>query len=91
MLHRLFFQLWAARVTAGCEEHGIGYPVFKECLARNNILLNKKTLADLACWEPYSFKSLTDIAKQTASDNGIGLKEPLKPPHLTMEDIRNQK
>lgn len=54
-------------------------------------MLNRKTLADLACWEPYTFKSLTDIAKKTASESGLGLKDQLKPPNITMEEIRNQK
>jgi len=32
------------------------YPLFREGLARCNILLNRKTLADLAIWEPRTFK-----------------------------------
>lgn len=38
---------------------------------RSDILLNRKTLADLAVWEPYSFKALTDIAKRRAVDDGL--------------------
>lgn len=34
-------------------------------------MLNRRTLADLACWEPYSFKSLTDIAKRRTLDDGL--------------------
>ncbi|KAL1116765.1 hypothetical protein AAG570_005237 [Ranatra chinensis] len=49
-------QLWETRVTAGCEEHGLTYPVLREGLVRSNILLNRKTLADLAIWEPFTFK-----------------------------------
>lgn len=32
------------------------YPLFREGLTRCNILLNRKTLADLAIWEPRTFK-----------------------------------
>jgi hypothetical protein len=34
------------------------YPLFREGLSRCNILLNRKTLADLAIWEPRTFKVL---------------------------------
>ncbi|CAH1398583.1 unnamed protein product [Nezara viridula] len=54
--------LWTTRVAAGCEEHGLPYPLFKDGLEKSNILLNRKVLADLAIWEPYSFKALTQIA-----------------------------
>nr|BAN21101.1 mitochondrial ribosomal protein L20 [Riptortus pedestris] len=54
--------LWDTRVSAGCEEHGVSYPLLREGLARSNILLNRKVLADLAIWEPYSFKALTQVA-----------------------------
>jgi len=52
----LLLQLWETRITAGCEEHNVTYPLFREGLARCNILLNRKTLADLAIWEPRTFK-----------------------------------
>lgn len=38
---------------------------------RSNILLNRKTLVDLACWEPFTFKALADIAQKRALDDGI--------------------
>ncbi|XP_056635287.1 39S ribosomal protein L20, mitochondrial [Diorhabda carinulata] len=63
--------LWETRVTAGCEQHNISYTNFREGLVRCNILLNRRTLADLACWEPYTFKALTDIAKRKAVDDGL--------------------
>ncbi|KAG5889656.1 hypothetical protein JTB14_028934 [Gonioctena quinquepunctata] len=63
--------LWETRVRAGCEQHSIEYESFREGLTRSDILLNKKTLADLACWEPFTFKSLTDIAKRRALDDGL--------------------
>lgn len=59
------------RITAGCEQHDIQPHEFKEGLTRSNIFLNRKSLADLAAWEPHSFKALTDIAKRRLVDDGI--------------------
>lgn len=58
-------------MQAGCEQHNIDYKMFREGLVRSDILLNRKTLSDLACWEPYSFKALTDIARRRALDDGL--------------------
>ncbi|CAG9768519.1 unnamed protein product [Ceutorhynchus assimilis] len=63
--------LWETRVTAGCNQHNMEYGTFRESLVRSDILLNRKTLADLAIWEPHTFKSLTDIAKRRAIDDGL--------------------
>lgn len=66
------------RITAGCEQHNLTFQNFQEGLARTDIMLNRKSLADLAAWEPYSFKALTDIAKQTLKDglNSVNIKPP---------------
>ncbi|XP_014483216.1 PREDICTED: 39S ribosomal protein L20, mitochondrial [Dinoponera quadriceps] len=55
-------ELWEHRIQAGAQEHGINFQILKEGLSRCNIFLNRKVLAELAVWEPRSFKSLTDIA-----------------------------
>lgn len=71
--------MWEKRITAGCEQHNIKYHVFTEALSREGILLNKKTLSDLACWEPYTFKSLTEIAQKRADEDGLNsLLPPVK-------------
>ncbi|KAJ8918402.1 hypothetical protein NQ315_008098 [Exocentrus adspersus] len=63
--------LFETRVQAACEQHNVGYATFREGLVRSDIMLNRKTLADLACWEPYTFKALTDIAQRKAVDDGL--------------------
>nr|CAH7723610.1 unnamed protein product [Callosobruchus chinensis] len=63
--------LWHTRVKAGCEQHDISYETFKEGLTRCEILLNRKVLSELACWEPYTFKALTDVARRRAVDDGL--------------------
>lgn len=55
-------QLWETRADAASNEHGINYKTLIEGLTRCNILLNRKSLATLAIWEPRTFKGLSDIA-----------------------------
>ncbi|XP_017772675.1 PREDICTED: 39S ribosomal protein L20, mitochondrial [Nicrophorus vespilloides] len=72
--------LWEQRILSGCEQHGVTYPLFKESLSRSGVMLNRKTLADLACWEPQSFKALTDIAQARAAQDGLNVSKSLEPP-----------
>ncbi|XP_003700536.1 mitochondrial ribosomal protein L20 [Megachile rotundata] len=55
-------ELWETRIDAAAQEHGITFKTLMEGLTRCNILLNRKSLATLAVWEPRTFKSLSDIA-----------------------------
>ncbi|XP_012533799.1 39S ribosomal protein L20, mitochondrial [Monomorium pharaonis] len=55
-------ELREQRLEAATNEHGINFTILKEGLTRCNILLNRKSLADLAIWEPRTFKAITDIA-----------------------------
>uniref|UniRef100_U5EGM8 Large ribosomal subunit protein bL20m n=1 Tax=Corethrella appendiculata TaxID=1370023 RepID=U5EGM8_9DIPT len=57
-------ELWTQRVAAGCEQHNVTYPEFRDGLMKNNILLNRKVLADLAIWEPRTFESLAKICAE---------------------------
>ncbi|CAG9138524.1 unnamed protein product [Plutella xylostella] len=56
--------LWTTRITAACEQHNITYFTLKEGLDRANIMLDRKSLSDLASWEPRTFESLAAVAKQ---------------------------
>ncbi|XP_053694986.1 39S ribosomal protein L20, mitochondrial [Sabethes cyaneus] len=67
-------ELWTQRVNAGCEQHGVQFPEFQEGLYRNDILLNRKVLADLAIWEPRTFEALALIS-QSVPDSGEGKKD----------------
>ncbi|XP_031635843.1 39S ribosomal protein L20, mitochondrial [Contarinia nasturtii] len=64
-------ELRDARISAGCNQFGIELPAFREGLARSNIMLNRKSLADLAAWEPKSFESLVMIARERAVQDGL--------------------
>lgn len=63
--------LWATRITAACEQHNITHFSLKEGLERSNIMLDRKTLSDLACWEPRTFESLAAIAKTKLDLDGF--------------------
>jgi large subunit ribosomal protein L20 len=55
---RTFRQLWIARINAACRLNGISYSVFINGLNKNNIDLNRKTLADMAIHNPNGFGEL---------------------------------
>ncbi|CAD0198243.1 unnamed protein product [Chrysodeixis includens] len=63
--------LWTTRINAACEQHNITYFTLKEGLDRANILLDRKSLSDLACWEPRTFESLAAVAKQKMDYDGF--------------------
>ena len=66
-----FLQLWETRLNGATHEHNISLKILLEGLNRCNILLNRKSLANLAIWEPRTFKCLSDIACAKAKLGGI--------------------
>lgn len=60
---RNFRALWIQRINAGVREHGMSYSVFMDKIQKNNIQLNRKTLADLAMNEPEAFKKVVEAVK----------------------------
>ncbi|XP_036612917.1 39S ribosomal protein L20, mitochondrial-like [Trichosurus vulpecula] len=56
--------LWINRITAASQEHGLKYPSFISNLIKCQVELNRKVLADLAIYEPKTFKSLAALAKR---------------------------
>ena len=51
---------WIMSISAATRDLNLPYSRFICGLNRSNINLNRKILADLACNEPYSFKSIVD-------------------------------
>jgi len=60
---RNFRSLWINRINAGVREYGLSYSVFIGKLAKNNILINRKVLADLAMNNPEAFKAIVEKVK----------------------------
>lgn len=62
---RDFRRLWNLRINAACRPAGISYSRFIHGLKLENIILNRKILADMAVHDPQGFNQLVDIARQT--------------------------
>ncbi len=55
---RDYRSLWIVRINAACRQEGMSYSVFINRLAKANINLNRKALADLAMNNPDAFKAI---------------------------------
>jgi len=64
-------ELWEQRIQAGAAEFGSSYEAVVRGIARCHIALDRKTLANLAIWEPRTFKSLTQIASAKLKQDPI--------------------
>ena len=60
---REFRSLWLQRINAGAREMGVSYSVFINGLKKLNVDIDRKMLAELAMYEPSSFKFLVEKAK----------------------------
>ncbi|HRI00458.1 MAG TPA: 50S ribosomal protein L20 [Saprospiraceae bacterium] len=60
---RAFRALWIARINAGVRPLGLNYSRFIDGLNKNNISLNRKTLADLALNNPSIFEAIVNRVK----------------------------
>ncbi len=60
---RNFRKLWIQRINAGVRPYGMSYSVFMGKLHKNDVLLSRKTLADLAMNHPNAFKAIVDAVK----------------------------
>lgn len=63
---REFRRLWIARINAAARLNGLSYSRFIAGLAKNNILLDRKVLADMAVTDPAGFAKLAETAKSAA-------------------------
>ncbi len=61
---REFRQIWIARINAACRTEGLTYNRFMGALKKANILLDRKTISELAIKEPAVMSKLIAIAKQ---------------------------
>jgi large subunit ribosomal protein L20 len=60
---RDFRRLWIVRINAACRERGIRYSQFIAGLAKANIELNRKSLAEIAVADPKGFDVIVDAVK----------------------------
>lgn len=60
---RMFRALWIQRINAAARLHGMNYSQFMGKLAKSNIGLNRKVLADLAMNNPQAFETIINSVK----------------------------
>jgi large subunit ribosomal protein L20 len=61
-----FRSLWITRLNAAAREQGISYSQFIHLLAKANIKINRKVLADLAVSDPTAFAEIVKKVKAVA-------------------------
>ena len=60
---REFRSLWIQRINAASRQYGLSYSQFMGRLAKQNIGLNRKVLADLAMNNPQAFEAIVNSVK----------------------------
>lgn len=60
---REFRALWIQRINAGVREHGMSYSEFIGLMHKKNIVISRKTLADLSMNEPKAFEEIVKQVK----------------------------
>ena len=60
---REFRSLWLQRINAAARQHGLTYSQLMGRLAKQNIGLNRKVLADLAMNNPQAFEAIVKSVK----------------------------
>jgi len=58
-----FRRLWIARINAACRAEGLSYSRFIEGLAKAQVVVDRKMLADMAVRDPAGFTAVVDKAK----------------------------
>ncbi|MFH0732851.1 MAG: 50S ribosomal protein L20 [Candidatus Omnitrophota bacterium] len=61
---RMFRSLWIVRINAACRAHGMKYSEFISGLKKANILLDRKSLAELAVNNKSVFNKLVSTVKE---------------------------
>src|SRR5262245_61786478 len=60
---RHFRALWVARINAAARENGLSYSTFIGALRKHNIALDRRVLAELACFDSPGFKAVVDSVR----------------------------
>jgi large subunit ribosomal protein L20 len=75
---RDFRRLWIIRINAGARENGISYSQFMAGLKRAGVVLDRKSLADIAARDPKAFSLLVESAKAAKPDKPARPAAPAK-------------
>eukprot|EP00013_Stygamoeba_regulata_P019196 CAMPEP_0177660546 /NCGR_PEP_ID=MMETSP0447-20121125/18104_1 /TAXON_ID=0 /ORGANISM="Stygamoeba regulata, Strain BSH-02190019" /LENGTH=141 /DNA_ID=CAMNT_0019165631 /DNA_START=213 /DNA_END=638 /DNA_ORIENTATION=+ len=55
---------WIQQINAATRQHGLSYSRFMQGLTHTDIKLDRKVLADLSVFEPYSFRAVVSVVDQ---------------------------
>jgi large subunit ribosomal protein L20 len=58
-----FRRIWIIRINAACRAEGISYSRLVDGLTKAGVLINRKTLANLAIQDQAAFKAIVEKAK----------------------------
>lgn len=61
---RVFRALWQTQINAAAREHGTTYSRLMHALKKNNVALDRKSLAALVQKDPEAFKKLLALASE---------------------------
>jgi large subunit ribosomal protein L20 len=61
---REFRRLWIARISAACRMRGMRYSQLIASLQKAQVILDRKTLADIAVHDPDTFTKIVELAKK---------------------------
>ena len=64
-------KVWIMQINAGAREHETKYSHLISGLQNSNMELDRKILAGLAANEPYSFKSVIDVVRDSYTEGGV--------------------
>jgi large subunit ribosomal protein L20 len=62
---RQFRKLWIIRINAACRARGMRYSQFIAGLQHAMVMLNRKSLAEIAIHDPATFDKLVELAKKS--------------------------
>lgn len=68
---REFRRLWIARVNAACRMRGLRYSQLIAGLTNANVILDRRTLSEIAIHDPETFTAIVELAKK---HQPVGLK-----------------
>jgi large subunit ribosomal protein L20 len=60
---REFRKLWIVRINAACRMRGLRYSQMINGLQRAQVILDRKTLADISVHDPATFTKIVDVAR----------------------------
>ena len=61
---RQFRRLWIIRINAACRMRGMRYGEFMNALQRAQVMLDRKSLSEIAIHDPATFDQIVELAKQ---------------------------